>query len=253
MIFPVIILGKSTTKRKGVKLASMAAKKFYAVAVGRTPGIYQNWPLAKAQVSGFSGAVYKGFASREEAAAWLKNPQLKPAGKKRDSKALQQPDTGSATPAAGILVYSDGGARNNPGPGGFGVLIMDGDQRREISGGFNYTTNNRMELMGCIVALRALADDSRPISLFTDSSYVVNGISRGWAKNWRRRGWLKSDGKPALNSDLWDELLQLTAHRDITFHWVKGHAGHPENERCDELAVAASHRQDLPDDGGYQG
>lgn len=231
----------------------MAAKKFYAIAVGRRPGIYENWPQAQAQVLGFQGAVYKGFPSRQQAEAWLENPPTKYNRPQRQQPAAKKPHVAPPVPEDAILVYSDGGARNNPGPGGYGVLIVDGSQRREISGGFSHTTNNRMELMGCIVALRYLADDNRPICLYTDSSYVVNGISKGWAKNWRRKGWIKSDGKPALNPDLWDELLQLTERRAITFNWVKGHAGHPENERCDELAVAASYKQDLPEDSGYRG
>jgi len=231
----------------------MAAKKFYAIAVGRMPGIYDNWPQAQAQVMGFPGALYQGFATREEAVRWLKNPQRKAATPKRPSTAPSQPPAEAQPPSYGILVFSDGGARNNPGPGGYGILIVDGEKRREISGGFSHTTNNRMELMGCIVALRTLAGDPRPVSLYTDSSYVVNGISKGWAKNWRRRGWIKADGQPALNPDLWKELLELTENRDITFNWVKGHAGHPENERCDEMAVAASYGEDLPEDTGYEG
>jgi ribonuclease HI len=231
----------------------MAAKKFYAVASGRKPGIYEDWPAAQAQVMGYPGAVYKGFATREEAKIWLKNPTPKKAVKKSHRTVSSSQKSQHTRPANGTLVFSDGGARNNPGPGGYGILIVDGNKRREISGGFNHTTNNRMELMGCIIALRTLAGDNRPISLYTDSSYVVNGINKGWAKNWRRKGWIKSDGKPALNAELWGELLDLIENRDITFNWVKGHAGHPENERCDELAVAASYRKDLPEDEGYQG
>ncbi|MEJ2689475.1 MAG: ribonuclease HI [Deltaproteobacteria bacterium] len=231
----------------------MAQKKFYAIAVGRKPGIYDNWPQARVQVLGFPGAVYKGFASKEEAEAWLENPPSNSTRRKRLSPVAGRVKTEHPVQAGSILVYCDGGARNNPGPGGYGIVIVDGERRREITGGFNHTTNNRMELTGCIVALRALNGCNRPISLYTDSSYVVNGISKGWAKNWRRRGWIKSDGKPALNSDLWDALLNLLESCDVSFHWVKGHAGHPENERCDQLAVAASYRQNLPEDSGYRG
>jgi ribonuclease HI len=233
----------------------MATKKFYAIAVGRKPGIYDNWAQAGAQVMGFAGARYKGFATRAEAEAWLRNPvwSRKPVRQRTGTGPREESDTEAPQPGE-IIIYSDGGARFNPGPGGYGAIInIDGDIR-EISGGFQHTTNNRMELRGCIMALRALkGTDSRPIRIYTDSQYVVNGIAKGWAKNWRRRGWRKGDGSPAQNADLWAELLDLLEGRQITFHWVRGHAGHPENERCDELAVAAAAQPDLPPDLGYQG
>ena len=237
----------------------MATKKFYAVAKGRKPGIYSNWPEAQAQVMSFAGAVYKGFPTEKEAAAWIKNPsygtstpgkktirKTKPAGK-HASHTNTDPKDGE------ITIYSDGGARYNPGPGGYGVVIVDDGEHRELSSGFRHTTNNRMELMGCIVALRELGPCDKPITLYTDSSYVVNGITKGWAKGWRKRGWIKSDKQPAINPDLWAELLELTEGRVISFRWVKGHAGHPMNERCDELAVAASRGENMPEDIGYQG
>ena len=110
-----------------------------------------------------------------------------------------------------------------------------------------------MELMGCIVALRELQHRDIKVTLYSDSSYVVNGISKGWAKNWRKNGWIKSDKQPAINSDLWAELLDLVTGLDIAFKWVKGHAGHPMNERCDELAVAAARQEGSPVDKGYRG
>ncbi len=233
----------------------MAAKKFYAIAVGRQPGIYDNWAQAKAQVMGYPGARYKGFATRTEAEAWLGNPvwSKKTARQSTGSGAGEESDTEAPKPGE-IVIYSDGGARFNPGPGGYGAIIIEDGVKRELSGGFRHTTNNRMELRGCIMALRALKrTESRPIRIHTDSQYVVNGIAKGWAKNWRRLGWRKSDGSPALNADLWGELLDLLEGRPISFHWVRGHSGHPENERCDELAVAAAARPDLPPDLGYQG
>lgn len=154
--------------------------------------------------------------------------------------------------AHGITIYTDGGSINNPGPGGYGAIIIEDDRRREITGGFRLTTNNRMELMAGIAALRALESRDRPITLYSDSSYVVNGISKGWAANWRRRNWIKTDGKPAVNPDLWKELLDLVADLDITFTWVRGHAGNPLNERCDEMAVAAARQDNLPVDTGYE-
>jgi ribonuclease HI len=234
----------------------MAAKKFYAILAGRAPGIYDNWPKAQAQVAGFQGARFKGFATRAEAEAWLKNPTsgqgVLPRGKIRETAG---PDAGADTsPREGVVfIYTDGGARYNPGPGGYGIVQVYNGQRKELSGGFRLTTNNRMELMGCIVALRELEHRDRPVALFSDSSYVVNGISKGWAKGWRKRGWIKADRQPAINPDLWAQLLDLVDGLEITFNWVRGHNGNPFNERCDELAVASARLPDLPVDPGYKG
>ena len=234
----------------------MAAKKFYAILAGRVPGIYDNWPKAQAQVLGFQGARFKGFATRGEAEAWLKNPtsgQGRPGSAKKTESATPLAD-GDILPKEGVVsIYTDGGARYNPGPGGYGVVQIYNGQRKELSGGFRLTTNNRMELMGCIVALRELEYRDKPVALFSDSSYVVNGISKGWAKSWRKRGWIKTDRQPAVNPDLWGQLLDLIEGLDITFNWVKGHNGNPFNERCDELAVASSRQNDLPVDAGYRG
>ena len=231
----------------------MAGKKFYAIARGRVPGIYDNWPLAHAQVMGFPGARYKGFASRSEAEVWLKEAPA-PGGPGRPKTVKGRPAPVVAPPRPGtVLVYSDGGARFNPGPGGYGVIIIADGCQRELAGGYRHTTNNRMELMGCIVALDSLAGCDKPIVVHTDSQYVVNGISKGWALSWRKRGWLKGDRQPALNADLWGRLLDLLEGREVTFQWVRGHVGHPENERCDELAVASAARSGLPVDEGYQG
>ncbi len=230
----------------------MAAKKFYAIAVGHKPGIYEDWPSAQAQVQGYPGAVFKGFATRGEAQSWLANPTYSPTVGNRSIKAV--PSNGDTSSKDGeVTIYTDGGARYNPGPGGYGVVQIYQGARKELSGGYRHTTNNRMELMGCIVALRALEHRDRPVTLYSDSSYVVNGISKGWAKSWRKRGWIKSDKQPAINPDLWAELLDLVEGLDIAFKWVKGHAGHPMNERCDELAVAAARQDNLPVDLGYSG
>ena len=233
----------------------MAAKKFYAIAVGRKPGIYENWPDAQAQVLGFQGAKYKGFASWAEAEAWLAKPTFKssaPAGKKAVVKSAPVRAV-SAPREGGVLIYTDGGARFNPGPGGYGVVQLYNGERIERAGGFRLTTNNRMELMACIVALRELEHRDQPVTIYSDSSYVVNGISKGWAKSWRKRGWIKADRQPAVNPDLWAKLLELVDELDVTFCWVKGHSGHPLNERCDELAVACSRQANLPEDPGYKG
>ncbi|HFQ80220.1 MAG TPA: ribonuclease HI [Desulfobacterales bacterium] len=235
----------------------MAKKKYYAVAVGRETGIFDNWPLAAAQVKGCPGARFKGFLTRREAEAWLKNPQYT-TGAVKSAKRKRPPETKikALKNHAGLVIYTDGGSINNPGPGGYGAVIIDYDLepagRREISGGYRLTTNNRMELMACIAALRSLGDSERPIALYSDSSYVVNAINKGWARKWQRNGWLKSDKKPALNADLWEELLNLTAGLTITFNWVKGHAGNPLNERCDQLAVQNARQNNLPVDRGYE-
>lgn len=138
-----------------------------------------------------------------------------------------------------VLLYTDGACSGNPGPGGWGAVLVYGDARREISGGEAKTTNNRMELTGVIRAFQCLKEPCE-VTLCSDSKYVIDGLSKGWAKGWRKRGWIKSDKKPALNPDLWAELLDLTVPHTLHYQWIKGHAGHPENERCDTLAVAAA-------------
>jgi len=136
-----------------------------------------------------------------------------------------------------VYIFSDGACSGNPGPGGYGVILRYGDKEAELSGGEKQTTNNRMELTGVIKGLEALKYPCRVI-IQTDSRYVVDGITKGWAKSWRKRGWVKSDKQPALNPDLWGRLLDLLEIHDAEFTWIKGHAGHEENERCDRLAVA---------------
>ena len=138
-----------------------------------------------------------------------------------------------------ITIYTDGACSGNPGPGGWGAILEYKGVRKEISGGEAETTNNRMELMGIIRALEQLKEPC-DITFCSDSKYVMDGLSKGWAKGWRARGWVKSDKKPALNSDLWARLLDLCEGHAFHYNWVKGHAGHPENERCDELAVQAA-------------
>ncbi len=137
-----------------------------------------------------------------------------------------------------VDIYTDGACSGNPGPGGYGAILVFGSLKREISGGDPQTTNNRMELTAAIEAL-ALLKEPCSVTLVSDSKYLVDGINRGWAKSWKRNGWRKADRKPALNADLWERLLRLLEVHRVTFSWVKGHAGHPYNERCDELAVAA--------------
>ena len=140
-----------------------------------------------------------------------------------------------------VEIFTDGACSGNPGPGGWGAVLRYGEREREISGGEEHTTNNRMELTACIMALKALKEPCK-VSLTTDSQYVVNGITKGWAEGWRQNGWKKADKKPAVNPDLWGELLDLLAEHQVNFNWIKGHAGHTENERCDRLAVAETEK-----------
>ena len=233
----------------------MAKKKFYAVRKGYNPGIYTSWPSAEAQVKGYAGAQFKGFAAEEEARRWLKGDVSLAPTRRNTSKGqtqAQAPGDEQDCKDVDIIIYTDGGAINNPGPGGYGVVIKHEGMQRELNGGYRLTTNNRMELMACIVALREIQGKKGKMVLFSDSSYVVNGISKGWVNNWQRNGWIKSDKKPVLNKDLWQELLLLSQSLDIQFRWVKGHAGNPLNERCDKLAVKSAKGSGLPADHAYE-
>ena len=136
-----------------------------------------------------------------------------------------------------VYIFSDGACSGNPGPGGYGVILRCDGKEKELSGGEPDTTNNRMELSGVIAGLEALKYPCKVI-IQTDSRYVVDGIEKGWARSWQRNNWIKSDKKPALNKDLWEKLLELLELHEVSFVWIKGHAGHEENERCDRLAVA---------------
>lgn len=151
-----------------------------------------------------------------------------------------------------ISLYSDGGAEPNPGKGGFGVIMSYKGFKREFSQGYELTTNNRMELMGVIYGLERLKTKSI-VSVFTDSRYVIDGIEKGWAEKWRSKNWYRTKNEKAVNYDLWDRLLTLiSAQQKVAFNWIKGHAGHLENERCDELALAALRSDNLLTDTGYQ-
>ncbi len=150
-----------------------------------------------------------------------------------------------------VTIYTDGGALGNPGPGGFGVVMLYNQHRKELSGGYRLTTNNRMELMAAIRGLETL---NKPcdVTLYTDSRYVADSINQGWAKRWRANGWRKNKTEKALNPDLWERLLDLLEQHHVRVMWVKGHAGNRENERCDQLSVAAARQPDLPADEVYE-
>lgn len=228
----------------------MPPKKFYAVAKGRNPGIYDNWPEAREQTEGFAGAVYKCFPSLREAREWMKNPSSS-ATPDQSSKRVKNILPHGPLSGDCVIIYTDGSSSGNPGPGGYGIVQLYKGEKKELAGGFSLTTNNRMELMAVIVALRELEYRNVPVMLYTDSNYVVNGINKGWAQKWRNNNWIKPDKQPALNPDLWSELLDIIKPLEITFVWIKGHAGNIFNERCDELAVSYSRNKNLHEDRGY--
>lgn len=141
-----------------------------------------------------------------------------------------------------VDIYTDGACSGNPGPGGWGAILCYNGVEKEISGGEPHTTNNRMELLGVITALSMLKEPCE-VTLYSDSQYVTNAMTRGWAQKWKAQDWMRTKKDPALNADLWDKLLNLCNTHKVTFVWVKGHNNHPMNERCDRLAVAASQNQ----------
>ncbi len=149
-----------------------------------------------------------------------------------------------------IQIYTDGACLGNPGPGGWGAVVLDGRERRELSGGYGLTTNNRMEMLAVIEALSLLTDRSE-VELYTDSKYIHDAVEKGWLAKWKRNGWRTAEKKAVKNQDLWLRIdSQLKVH-DVTFHWVRGHSGNPENECCDRLASTAVQGKNLPKDGGY--
>lgn len=151
-----------------------------------------------------------------------------------------------------IYLYTDGASSGNPGPGGYGIVLKCGDKCREMSGGFSMTTNNRMELLAVIKGLEAIRWENAEVHVYSDSSYVVNAINKGWLETWQRRNFAR-----VKNPDLWIRFLNVYEKHRVAFHWIRGHAGHPENERCDALAVAAGAGAvaagiELPVDPGYK-
>ncbi|MBN7810236.1 ribonuclease HI [Algoriphagus sp. H41] len=146
-----------------------------------------------------------------------------------------------------VIIFTDGAAKGNPGPGGYGVVLKFGQHRKELSEGFRLTTNNRMELLAVIRGLQALTTDEYPVQVYSDSKYVVDAIEKGWLWGWQKKGF-----KDKKNPDLWLRYIPLHLKYKPKFIWVKGHAGNPENERCDQLAVAAALGSNLPPDTGYE-
>ncbi|WP_097653534.1 ribonuclease HI [Candidatus Chloroploca asiatica] len=270
----------------------MSKKHFYAVVAGHTPGIYTAWVGAngaEVQVKGFPGAIFKGFATHAEAKRWyeqradrvrrsessadLGGNQAAPAHSGEPGRASEavgeeaipsEPTRASsfnpslheeALAQGKVVLYTDGGCQGNPGKGSYGVVLLYKDHRKEFSAGYAFTTNNRMEIMACIAGLKALQKPSHVV-LFSDSAYVINTMTKGWAKRWRANGWQrKVEGEfvPARNADLWQAMLDLCDYHEVTFVKVRGHAGIPENERCHELASLAMGQGDLLIDHGFVG
>lgn len=150
-----------------------------------------------------------------------------------------------------VIIYTDGACVNNPGTGGYGVVLIFGKHRKELSAGYKKTTNNRMEKMGVIVGLQTLKTRCK-VKLYSDSKYVVETLQKGWIKNWKDNAWRNRKGEKILNTDLWEKILQMTQEHEVEFIWVKGHDGIIENERCDELAETAARQEDLQEDEGYE-
>lgn len=150
-----------------------------------------------------------------------------------------------------VIIHTDGACSGNPGPGGYGCVMRSGKHRKELSGGYRKTTNNRMEILAAIKALEALKFSCK-VELYSDSKYLVDAVMKGWAKRWRANNWKRNKDEYAKNPDLWERLLKLCNRHPTTFIWVKGHASNEENNRCDELAVAAAKKPELPEDEGFE-
>lgn len=151
-----------------------------------------------------------------------------------------------------LEIHTDGACSGNPGPGGYGAILKYGSHMKELSQGYKHTTNNRMEMRALIAAIESLKETCQ-LDIYSDSKYIVDAVNKGWAKNWRAKGWMRNKKDKALNPDLWARLLDLLDQHPFTISWVKGHAGHFENERCDELAVAACSSANLIEDTGFSG
>ncbi len=150
-----------------------------------------------------------------------------------------------------VVIYSDGACEPNPGPGGYGVILMYGKARKEVSGGFRWTTNNRMEIYAAIQGLELLKEPCK-VTVYSDSQYLVDAMMKGWVAKWKRKNWWRTSKERAVNVDLWEKLLALTERHQVEFVWVRGHAGNAENERCDQLSYAALRQKNLPADEGYE-
>jgi ribonuclease HI len=230
----------------------MAQKnKFYAVRAGYNPGIYRTWDECRVQVAGYPNAIYKSFGTLDDAKAYLNGKETVKTAAPADLPRSRS----DASNLNGVVIYADGACTGNPGPGGYGVVLLYGEHRKEFSAGFRLTTNNRMEILACIVGLQALKGDC-DVTVFSDSKYVVNAMTKSWALRWRRLGWKRKtengELRDALNADLWAQMLDLCEKHRVEFSWVRGHSGNVENERCDQLARAAAASRNLTIDTAYE-
>jgi ribonuclease HI len=241
---------------------SRRSKQYYIVVNGRRPGIYTKWfgqDGAADQVVGFQEAMYKGFYTREEAIEWLRDlgedtlAELAPALLEEIGDLTEEPNQppDHSLETGKVLIHTDGAAIPNPGPGGYAAILRYKHREREISGGFRLTTNNRMEIMACIQGLRTLKQPSIVI-VFTDSRYVVDTMTKGWARKWREKGWQRDETLKAQNADLWSQLLELCDQHQVEFRWTRGHSADRINQRCDQMAIRAAQQRNLPADDGYE-
>lgn len=218
--------------------------KVYAVKVGMTPGLYYSWEECKAVVNGYPGAKYKSFATEEEANAWLNGQTI--------TKPTVSHEIDEFADGATVCIYADGASKGNPGPGGYGcvvkTLLPDGTiTREELSGGFDLTTNNRMELMGILSGIVSLNKPS-VVNVFSDSSCTITALNNGRLDKISKNPYI-ADSFP--NKDLWLSLAASAKKHELRYHWIKGHDGYAENERCDKLAVAAAQKTNKRQDDGY--
>lgn len=238
-------------------------KSLYIVVRGARPGVYTRWAGeggAEEQVMGFPGALYKGFRNQTEAARWLRELKLRREELPRQAAQLLEADAGDAEIEARIqaaheqgkvVLFTDGACARNPGPGGYGAVLLFGNRRKEVSGGYRRTTNNRMELTACIMGLKQLKRPSHVV-VFSDSRYLVEGMSGAKAARWQAAGWRRGSNQTVENADLWEELLRLCAAHQVEFFWVKGHAEYRENMRCDEMATRAARDAATRVDVGFE-
>ena len=236
-------------------------KKYYVVVRGRKPGMYEKWSGdagAQIQVKDYPDALYKGFFSRDEAVNWIKSlstalisehaPDLEKYLEEDTSDAATSPESIERSLKAGkTVIFTDGSVNSSTNSGGYGAVLLYKDRIKELSGGYRETTNNRMELRACVEGLKALKSRSEVI-LFSDSQYIVNGMTKGWVKKWKANGWMRNKQAAVKNRDLWMELLELAERHKVVFEWVKGHDNVTFNERCDALAKQASRQKNLPVD-----
>ncbi|MCK5738943.1 ribonuclease HI [bacterium] len=232
-------------------------KKWYVVFTGHQPGVYDVWfgdAGAEVQIKSYPGAKFKGYPSRSEAEgafANFLNNGVNPIKNSRKNTLPKQVLLDFPLDKNTFILYTDGGSIGNPGPGGYGAVLKSTADTEEFSGGYRLTTNNRMEIIGCIVGLSHTPAGAK-VTVYSDSRYVVNTCTKGWARRWQANNWMRTRTESAINADLWEQMLELLDQRQVKFEWVKGHAGNPLNERCDKLANSTARKSNLPPDPGYR-